>query len=70
MEIFNQEAVYALDLTDDVRIIPFIKALLPNSRLAFELSWRNPTNVEEMYVVAHKHMVAQELLSQRRPNVN
>lgn len=56
----------APDLTDDIRIMAFMKALLPNSRLAYKLSRKNPTSVEEMYSVTHEHMIAQELLSQRK----
>lgn len=59
----KREAVNVPDLTDDIRIMAFVKALLPSSRLAFELSSKNPASVEEMYVIAHEHMVAQELLS-------
>lgn len=65
VERFNREVVNALDLTDDIRIIAFVKALLRNSRLAYELSRKNPTNMEEMYNITHEHMVAQELLARR-----
>lgn len=63
VERFNREAVNASDLTDDIRMMAFVKALLPNSRLAFELSRKNSTSVEEMYSIAYEHMIAQELLS-------
>lgn len=69
VEIFNREAIHASNLMDDIRIIAFVKALLPNSRLAFELPWKNPTSIRKMYIIAHEHMVAQELLSQRRTYV-
>lgn len=48
VERFNREAANALDLTDDSRIMAFVKALLQNSSLAFELSRKNATSVEEM----------------------
>lgn len=66
MERFNREAIHASDLTDDIHIMVFMKALLPNSRLIFKLSRKNATSVGEIYTIAHEHMVAQELLSQRR----
>lgn len=62
---FRREAVSAPDLTDDIRIMVFIKALLPDSGLAYELSRKNPASVEAMYAIAHVHMVAQELVAQR-----
>lgn len=55
MERFNPKAVHASDLTDDIRIMVFVEALLPNSILDFKLSRNNPTSIEEMYVVAHEH---------------
>lgn len=69
VERFNQAAVNASELTDDIKIMAFVKALLPNSRLAFEFSRKNPTSGKEMCVVAHENMVAQKLLSQRRIDV-
>lgn len=69
VERFNKEVVNAPDLTNDIRIVAFVKALLPSSRLAYKLSRKNPTSVEEMYSVAHEHMIAQELLSQRKVDV-
>lgn len=56
-------------MTDDIRIMVFVKALLPNSRLAFKLSRKNLASIEEMYFIAHEHMIAQELLSQRKTYV-
>lgn len=53
VERFNREPVNASDLTDDIRIMNFVKALLPSSRLAYELSRKNPTSVKEMYSRTH-----------------
>lgn len=57
IERFNRETVNAPDRTDDIRIMAFVKALLPNLRLAFELSRKNPASLEVMYVVFHENMV-------------
>lgn len=70
VECFNREVINASNLMDDIRIMAFVKALPPRSRLAHELSRKNPTNVEEIYSVTHEHMVAQELLSQRKIKVS